>query len=72
MSSYNKHPANWNKFVTDKTPLLTGTALNVAAQVASLSAFDGVELTDFLGGEFGKAKEYADYIKKSIGDVNGK
>ena len=44
----------------------------MAAQVASLSAFDGVELTAFLGGEFGKEKEYADHIRKSIGDVNGK
>jgi hypothetical protein len=52
--------------------LLTGTTLNVAAQVASLSACEGVELNDFLGGEFGKVKEYAEHIRKTIGDVNGK
>ena len=60
LSSYGQYPAYWDKFVTDKTPLLTGTALNVAAQVASLSAYDGVVLNDFLGGQFGKVKDYAD------------
>jgi hypothetical protein len=45
--------------------LLTGTTLNVAAQVASLSACEGVELNDFLGGEFGKVKEYAEHIRKN-------
>ena len=44
----------------------------MAAQVASLSACEGVELNDFLGGEFGKVKEYAEHIRKTIGDVNGK
>ena len=29
-------------------------------------------MNDFLGGEFGKVKEYAEHIRKTIGDVNGK
>ena len=72
LSGYGRYQANWDKIVSDNTSLLTGTTLNVAAQVANISAFNGIELNNFLGGEFGKVKDYAEHLRKTIGDVNGK